>query len=212
MNPDENETIDTANVTMAELTEDESLPEVNQAAVDAIRKEQEDAEKLAQAEANNPAPHGLRADGKPAKKRGRKPKTATAQNYSPLNMAPQNAEQPRQSLAAAITTSSILENMQVTLISHDFKYTEEERAFNIHAWEKTYDHYGGVKIHPAVELAMSHMSIIATRATASSDTKTKFALLSAWLKSKFKRKKKEDARAGSREDVIGQDNVRGKEG
>lgn len=198
---------------MDDLTENEALPEKNEAAVDAVRAAESEEAAKAQAEAQNPAPYGYTKAGKPAKKRGRKGGESVAGAPKPLNLGGASQQMPneRPSLPAAITISTMIEQTQVALISKDFVYTDMEREGNIIAWEKTCDHYGGIKIHPVAELAMSHIAIISARAAASSETQTKLALFSAWVKTKFKRKGKKDARASSGADAERQDDIRGKE-
>lgn len=201
------ETVEGA-MSMDSLTAGESLPEVNQAAVDAVKASEAEeaaaAKKLAES-----APYGLKKDGTPAKKRGKQKQTATP-SHTPLNLSGV-APVERKSLPAAITVSALLEQMQVAMISPEFKYTELEQKGNIEAWEKTFDHYGGVKIHPAVELAMSHASIIATRASQGKETQTKLAHFKVWLSSKFKRKDKKDALSSDRKDSERENDIRGKE-
>jgi len=201
------ETID-GGLSMDSLTAGEVLPEVNQAAVDAVRASEAEeaaaAKKLAES-----APYGLKKDGTPAKKRG-KQKQGEKPTHAPLNLSGV-APVERKSLPAAITVSALLEQMQVALISPEFKYSDMEKQGNIEAWEKTFDHYGGVKIHPAMELAMSHASIIATRAASGQETKTKFAHIKVWLSSKFKRKDKKDALSSDRPDAERKDDIRREE-
>lgn len=167
-----------ATVTMAALTEGESLPEVNTHAIEAVQAE---SEEIKQIEASEPV--RLKKDGTPAKKRGRK---AGATIHGRHGFAiPDSAQATISSEAAAVTVSGVLEQMQVVLISKEFAYKDVERLNNVNAWRKTFDYYGGVNLSPPAELALSHASIILSRAMAGGETKTKLALGAAWVKNKI---------------------------
>lgn len=213
-----------AATTMDALVADETLPEVQQPAIDAFN-EKAAAEKQ-EAAALEAQGVKLKADGTPAKKRGRKsnaekglvdPRAPKAKSAEEIE-----AEQKAQdSLEAAAVVSGILEQLQVVLISDEFKYEEIERVNNIQAWKDTFDHYGGVSLSPPARLAMSHASIIMTRAMRpKSKTQEKMALAKVWIVNKFsrvnvkfwqKKKDNENARTDNRADDVGQDDVRGEE-
>lgn len=186
------------------LTEAESLPEANDSSIAAITEAKiEEAKEAAAQEAAKPVKYNK--DGSVAKQRGRKKgETSPPKNASTLG----GPAQPLQtSLAAAATISGLLEHAQVALISDEFIYSDMERALNIGAWEKTLDHYGGMKIHPAAELAMNHFAIIASRSQ-KEKTKTKLAHAKVWLSSltsKWKKKKEDKKPEKEKEDALSGD-------
>jgi len=213
------ESVAPESVTIDALTETEQFPEVQEHAVSSF--EQKQAEILTQekqAAALESAGVKLKKDGTPAKQRGRKP-NAQKQTAGVLKNPRQNLAQlppTVDSTQAALIVSGILETMQVTLISDEFKYTDTERALNVDAWRKSLDYYGGVSVSPPMELAISHAAIILSRAQ-QPKTKSKFGLMKAWLSDKVssyksqKKKAKENAPANNRTDAIGENDLREKE-
>lgn len=202
-----------------EIVSSEEMPEVQPHAIEAIKAD--NAAKLAEykAEGFDPEQHQTDAQGLPvltkggkfAKKRGaKKGKVKSVLNLSDKKQEKESADpQASDSLQAAAVTSDILENLQCVLISDEFRYSDIEREGNIEAWRGLYDHYGGVKVHPAMAVSMSHVAIILDRAR-KEKTKTKFALAKAWFLNKILRKK-ENARVNNRKDIERENNLREKE-
>lgn len=209
---EENKNASVSDLSIDDLTQEETLPEANESAIAAVQKsEQEEKEELQRQEQENIR---YNKDGSIAKKRGRKAgQKPLNKNDSSLFVGSDAQLKERKSLPAAITVSGLLESAQVTLISKDFVYTDLERKQNVEAWEKLMDRYGGMEIHPAAEVAMNHFSIIASRAASSEETKTKLSHFRIWFASKISRLKKgkKDALSGSGQDVERENNVRGKE-
>lgn len=212
--------IDKEQVTnMDALTQGESFPQVQQHSIDAFtdKAAKEAAEKVAQAPTVK-----LKKDGTPAKQRGRKAgvKVEGSGLRDPrMTPSPAALSTPVDSTAAATTISGILEQMQVMLISEDFRYEQIERENNVAAWRKTIDSYGGITISPVQELIISQASIILARVH-KPKTQTKITLAKAWLSDKisnFKKRKekakedKENALSDSREDAERKIDVREEE-
>lgn len=179
------------NTKMKDITQKDVFPEKNQNAVDAV---------IEKAKAEAQEQPKKRGPGRPPKNKPKEPE---------INMGSVNAAQ---------VTSGVLEQLQVNMISNDFKYTEAERIQNIDAWRKTFDHYGGVELSPPMELALSHASIMLVRAQKPGFI-TKREMLRIWLKEKvssfwknFKKKKgKENAQHDRRENNERENNVGEKE-
>jgi hypothetical protein len=212
------ESVAPESVTIDALTETEHFPDVQEHAVKTFEEKQ--AAQIAlekQTAALENAGIKMKKDGTPAAKRGRKP-NAQKQPSSVLKTPRQNvALTPNvDSTQAALIVSGILETMQVTLISDEFKYTDTERALNVDAWRKSLDYYGGVSVSPPMELAISHAAIILSRAQ-QPKTQSKFALMKAWAADKIstykaqKKKAKENASTDNRSDAIGENDLREKE-
>lgn len=181
LNVHENSDSATPSITMDTLTEQENFPEPQQHAIDAFAAKEK-------AESAVEAPVKLKKDGTPAKRRGRKPKSEIVDPRRPKDapQMPDDGTVKVDSTQAAQLVSGMLENMQVTLISKEFIYSDLEREANINAWRDTFDHYGGVSITPPQALALSHMSIILARAApAKSETRTKLQLAKIWFTHKI---------------------------
>jgi hypothetical protein len=203
---------------MDELSASEKLPEVQENAIAAVQSEKGEKIEVAKKDGFDPEIHATNDDGTPkktksgnfAKKRGRKSTLNTGEKSSKEQEKEEAQEKEKQAnLEAAVMTSTILEQMQMQFISEDFAYSDVERRGNIEAWEATFAHYGGVKMHPAVQLAASHATIIATRARKPT-VQDKFAHLKTWFKTRFKRKNK-NALPDNRTDAERKDNIREKE-
>ncbi len=198
--PVENSTTD-----MDALTATETLPEVNENAMAAV---QEQAQETAQAERQvAPAePVTYNKDGSIRKKRAPYKKRGSSEMNVPkkddLSGTPEIT-----SRAAAETMSGIIELASVKVISEEWGMTEKERASNINAWEKTFDHYGGVNMPPPLALAANYMGIIVSRGMSGKETQSKFSLFKAWIATKIFRKKK-DARIDSGKNAERKDNIR----
>ncbi len=183
--------------TMDKLTDDEFMPEINEAAIAATQAQQEAAIQL---EVPQATPVKLNKDGTPRKVRKKK---------SELNVAakPSTPETPAlTSLQAATAISALLEVASVKLISDEWALSEAERAGNVKAWEGALDHYGGLALSPIGNLAFNHASIIISRSF-EPKTQSRYGLFKAWIKDKFSRKKK-DARINNRSDAQRQDDIR----
>ena len=213
-----NEPTSTKTLTMDELSANETFPEVKQNAIDAISEQKAETAAIEQA-----APIKLKADGTPAKKRGRKAGSTVqkpqAQSFNnPRNPQGENVNQNIPNISskqAAQVVSGLIEQLSVVLVSDDFIYSEIERNSNVQAWEQTLDYYGGVTISPPAALAMNHIAIIVSRSQ-KEKTKTKVNLIKAWISdkiaSRFKKKKdKENALPNSGSDNVGENNVRKEE-
>jgi hypothetical protein len=200
---------------MDELSATEALPEVQEHSIAAVQAEL--GEKISKEKENgfDPEIHATNPDGSPkktasgnfAKKRGRKSTLKTgAKSKKQIEQEEAEEKERQANREAAVMTSTILEQMQMQFISPDFEYSKIERDANIDAWDATFAHYGGVKMHPAVQLAASHATIIATRARKPT-VQDKISHVKTWFKNKFKRKSK-NALPDNRKDVERKDNVR----
>lgn len=200
----ENNLASTSNLTMDDLTKEETLPEVQENAIAAV---QASIEQTAQENAvDEAAPYGRKADGTPKKKRGRK---AGEKSQSQAKVEPQKAfnfgekvEKAGGDIAAAIAeldsteaatlASNFIEGLTVATISKQWMLEPKERDKNIEAWNKAFNYYGGVNLSPPLALVGNHMNIIVKRAFTDSETKNRMTLGWAWLKTKFKRRKRDD--------------------
>lgn len=185
---------------MDALTASDQLPEVNEAAMEAVKAQ------AAEVASEAPAVK-LKKDGTPKKTPGRKPGAIKSQ----MNLKPEakNDIPVISSAAAAATCSGLLEMTSVNLISDEWIMSEMERAANIKAWEDCFNHYGGVNLPPPAALAANYLGLIVTRSF-KPKTQSKWGLIKYWFASKFKRDK--NARINNRTDVIGKDDLRDKEG
>ena len=177
-------------LSMDDLTGADVFPDVQEHAVQAaVEKAAVEKAEFAKAETQNIT---YNKDGTPRKKRGPKPKGE--KNFkNPRDIkAAQNIAPMVDSSQAAVVISGILEQMQVTLISDEFKYQTMERDLNVLAWKNTLDSYGGMELTPPMALAISHGAIILSRAS-QPKTKTKFEAAKIWFQlklQKYQEKKK----------------------
>ncbi len=210
-----NDEVKPETASMDDLTETEEFPKPDEEAIAAM-----DAQRAAvppqqnETEEFNPAIHRTGADGKPQLTKTGKFRKKTGLQKSPAFKNPETQAAggpevpPLTSRAAGELASGLIEQLSVTLVSDDFIYSDMERQSNVVAWEKCFDHYGGVNLSPPWALAANHAAIILARAH-KPRTLSKISLGFAWIKSKFKRKKKENGALpdrgydGKREDNMG---------
>lgn len=199
----ENKAATTSSLSMDDLTAGETLPEVQENAIEAVQAAI--AEQQGEAIADNDAPYGRKVDGTPKKKRGRKAGESTPpkkSNASPTQtpfdfggdatLPPIDAvtgEPKIDSTKAAVIASGLIEGFTVATISKAWTLEKAERERNIIAWKEAFDHYGGVVLSPPLALVSDHIMIIQKRALSDNDTKSRINLGIAWIKTKFKRKK-----------------------
>jgi len=216
-NPETVEPVESsADVTMDSLTNDESFPAPDEEAIAAIQAENAAKPAPAPLPGFDPKIHAVKEDGTPSLTKTGKFRMKTKQKFvSPEEKrneetAAKSAIPEISSREAAIVTSGLIEQLSVKLISDDFIYADIERASNQNAWEKTFDHYGGVNLTPPAALALNHMAIILTRA-GQPKTLSKFKKIGGWIKSKIKRKQKKhgalpsDGNDGKRKDDLGEE-------
>jgi hypothetical protein len=190
---------DIPSATLDDLTGD--MPEVKENAIAAMEAARGDALKKAQANGFDPAVHVTDAAGNPVltksgtfkKKNGRKPgsgsKSYVHNPEAEKRAAADSQARAVQSEYAARTVSGLLELASVKMLGDEWKLGEVERETNVVAWRDTFDYYGGVNLTPPMALALSHATIIMTRA-GQPKTRNKLSLAWAWLKVKFSRNKK----------------------
>lgn len=188
-------------VTMASLTEGETLPEVQEHAIAAVQAAVQDA---AQSESPDlEAPYGRKKDGTPRKPRGRqKGFSPVRKSQEPFNFGDRREETapasagnepvPKSSKDAAMMASGLIEALTVATISKQWALSKEERLENVYAWEKAFDHHGGVELSPPLMLIGSHARIIMSRALTDTETKSRMQLGIAWVKHKFRRKNRDE--------------------
>jgi len=210
---------------MDDLTNNEAMPEVQPHAMKAVQDEKQEVISEAIDNGFNPEIHETNAQGEPVltktgnfrKKRGAG--AATRKTKSKLDLSekkPENAEDKSQkvtveSKTAAITTSAILERVQIGVIGDDMVYDDTERAANVEAWFNLYEYYGGVEVHPAMAVAADHTMLILSRAQKPT-VKSKFKKLSETIAGKIALMRGKNAFFNSRKNTKRENNVRQEEG
>lgn len=207
---------DAAHTSMDSLTQAEEFPRPDEEAIAAITAQ--NAEKPMpenDGQIFDPAIHRVGDDGKPSvTKTGKFRKKTGLKFIRPEDKKKEEVKTGIPEISskdAAIVTSGLIEQISVKLIGDEFNYNEMERNSNVQAWERTYDHYGGVNLSPPAALALNHMSIILARST-QPQTISKMKLFGAWIKSKMTRKKKHGSQSDSRNDGKRKDDLGAEKG
>lgn len=191
--PQDEEQKPVLNTSMDELTAGEELPEVKENAIEAV-KQSEEANEAGDATVGE----GDGAEKKKPETRGRKKGGKNKKKDQPFYAgdasAPHVTAAQAESISsrqAAIAISGLIEVAGAKLISDEWNYTPMERELNVNAWEKTFDHYGGVNLTPPMELALSHAQIIVSRAIGGKETRGKLQLAWMWAKNKWRSRSKD---------------------
>jgi len=161
--------------TMDEITNDETLPEIQPHAIKAVMDEKSDTVEEAKQNGFDAELHETDAHGQPVltkagnfrKKRGAGAVKRKTTSKLELNDTPQenskNEKVKVESKTAAMTTSAILERVQIGMIGEDMAYSDIERAQNTDAWFNLYEYYGGIEVHPALAVAADHTMLVLSR-------------------------------------------------
>lgn len=213
-------------VSMDDLTAGEAMPEVRENAIEAVQSQKQIEMAAAKADGFDPDIHMTDGQGQPIKTKGgayrKKPGVKKSGSKSVVNTGQKSAKEIQaqmeaekteaENLQSAVVVSGILENLQMKLISEEFKYDDLERRTNVENWKATFEHYGGVNISPPVALAMDHATIILKRSQMK-ETSSRFALAKTWLKNKFSfiKRKRENALSDSGQNVERKNDVRKEE-
>lgn len=184
-NPPQEQAPEKQKLNMDALTQEENFPAPSENAIAAFQAKQENA-----------APEEKKKRGRP------KGSGKTANGFR--HPAEAAMEMKKDSIETAAAISSVLEAGQMALISHEFKYSEMERAANIAAWKGVLDHYEMPELHPVAVLMLSHGQIMATRAIQGTETKTKMQKFGLGIKEKWQKwRNRKNAR-----NYFGKDNER----
>lgn len=146
--------------------------------------------------ASQDAPYGLTQDGRPAKKRGRKPGQARAETPAAAPAAaPLPPPVPKvdfQLMARGITNAEI--SLLVAFLGKDWEPSSELKDAQAlrDAWAGFLEAKGVQAFPPEVLLIMAHVAYASPRLTTDS-TRSRLARVSQWGKSLFKRTVRKDA-------------------
>jgi hypothetical protein len=135
------------------------------------------------------APYGVRADGTPAKKRGRRPGIANKKSEpaeTAVSGIPARVEVDYQFMSRGIVNAEL--NLLVAILGKDWEPKAElEEAKHLRDGWAAYLESKGIKAFPPeVVLIMAHVAYIAPRLSSPS-TKTRLARLREWGQGLFKR-------------------------